>query len=50
MRAKINPDSKDQNDNSALDEKKLWKQLLEGYEFFSRARSIPIIGKFLFGI
>jgi hypothetical protein len=39
-----------QNDNSALDEKKLWKQLLEGYEFFSRARSIPIIGKFLFGI
>ncbi len=39
-----------QNDSSNVDEKKLWKQLLEGYEFFSRARSIPVIGKFLFGI
>ncbi|HPN37302.1 MAG TPA: hypothetical protein PL041_02785 [Melioribacteraceae bacterium] len=39
-----------QNDNSNADEIKLWKQLLDGYEFFSRARSIPIIGKYLFGI
>ncbi len=39
-----------QNDNSNQDEKKLWKKLLDGYEMFSRARSIPIIGKFIFGI
>ncbi len=38
------------NDSSNADEKKLWKQLLDGYEFFSRARSIPVVGKFLFGI
>lgn len=39
-----------QNDSSNVDEKKLWKKLLNGYEMFSRARSIPIVGKFIFGI
>lgn len=38
------------SDESTPDEKKLWKRLLNGYELFSRARSIPIIGKPIFGI
>ena len=31
-------------------EKKLWKRLLNAYEFFSRAKSIPIIGPPLFSM
>lgn len=37
-------------DQSAPSEKKLWRRMLRMYEFFSRARSIPIIGKPIFGI
>ncbi len=37
-------------DDSAPAERKLWKKLLNGYELFSRARSIPIIGKPIFSI
>ena len=31
-------------------EKKLWKRLLNAYEFFSRAKSIPVIGPPLFSM
>lgn len=31
-------------------EKKLWKRLLDAYEFFSRAKGIPIIGRPLFSM
>ncbi len=31
-------------------EKKLWKRLLNAYEFFSRAKSIPVIGSPLFSM
>jgi hypothetical protein len=31
-------------------EKKLWKRLLNAYEFFSRAKGIPIIGRTLFSM
>ncbi|MGE5399319.1 MAG: DUF6938 domain-containing protein [Ignavibacteriales bacterium] len=37
-------------DASAPSEKKQWKRMLGTYEFFSQARSIPIIGKPVFGI
>lgn len=37
-------------DDSAPSEKKLWKRMLGTYELFSRARSIPVIGKAIFGI
>lgn len=37
-------------DKSATSERKLWKRLLGIYEFFSRTRSIPIIGKPIFNI
>jgi hypothetical protein len=32
------------------EEAKLWRNLLRGYEFVSRARKLPIIGKPLFGV
>lgn len=31
-------------------EKKLWKRLIRGYEFFSRAKSIPVIGGPIFSL
>ena len=31
-------------------EKKLWKRLLNAYEFFSRAKGIPIVGPPLFSM
>ncbi|HEX2867916.1 MAG TPA: hypothetical protein VHO03_12780 [Ignavibacteriales bacterium] len=37
-------------DLSAPSEKKLWKRMLGTYELFSRARSLPVIGKPIFGI
>jgi len=37
-------------DLSAPAERKLWRRMLGTYELFSRARSIPVIGKPIFGI
>ncbi|MCU7494602.1 MAG: hypothetical protein HF314_01660 [Ignavibacteria bacterium] len=37
-------------DLSAPSERKLWRRMLGTYELFSRARSIPLIGKPIFGI
>jgi len=31
-------------------EKKLWKRLLNAYEFFSRAKSVPVIGPLIFSM
>ena len=33
---------------ASKNEEKLWKRVLNGYEFFSRTKGIPIIGNFLF--
>ena len=38
------------NDSVSPVEKKLWSRLLYVYEFLSRAKSIPVIGKPVFGI
>jgi len=38
------------NDSAPLGEKKLWKRILGVYEFLSRTRSIPIIGRPVFNI
>ena len=39
-----------ENDSATESEKKLWRRLTGIYELFSRARSIPVIGKPIFGI
>jgi hypothetical protein len=39
-----------ESDATSLIEKKLWRRLLWIYESFSRARSIPLIGRYIFGI
>ena len=39
-----------ESDATSLIEKKLWRRLLWIYEWFSRARSIPLIGRYIFGI
>ncbi len=38
------------NDADSANEKKLWQRVLGVYEFLSRAKSIPVIGKSLFNI
>jgi len=38
------------NDATSAKERRLWRHMLGIYEFFSRARSIPVIGKPVFGI
>jgi hypothetical protein len=38
------------NDATSPRERRLWRRTLGIYDFFSRARSIPVIGKPLFGI
>jgi len=36
------------NSDASETEKKLWARILDAYEMFSRARGIPVIGKFIF--
>jgi hypothetical protein len=38
------------SESTPLVEQKLWKRLLRGYEAFSRARSLPFVGRPLFSI
>jgi hypothetical protein len=38
------------NDGALESEKQLWSRALGGYEFFSRARGVPVIGRPAFGI
>ncbi len=38
------------NSNASKNEEKLWKRVLAAYEFVSRAKSLPIIGKYLFSL
>jgi hypothetical protein len=38
------------NDSATAGEKKLWSRLLSVYEFFSRARGVPFVGKPVFTI
>jgi hypothetical protein len=38
------------NDATSPKERRLWRRILGIYDFFSRARSIPVIGKPVFGI
>jgi Domain of unknown function (DUF6938) len=38
------------NESTPKSEKKLWNRLLRAYEFFSRAKSIPVIGPPLFSM
>lgn len=33
-----------------LEEAKLWRNLLRGYEFVSRVRKVPVVGRALFGV
>jgi hypothetical protein len=39
-----------ENDAASPTEKKLWRRLLRIYESFSRAWSIPLVGRYIFGI
>jgi hypothetical protein len=39
-----------ENDAASSTEKKLWRRLLRMYESFSRAWSIPLVGRYIFGI
>jgi len=38
------------NDATSARERRLWRHILGMYEFFSRAKSIPLVGKRVFGI
>lgn len=38
------------NEHTTDDEKKLWRRYLHLYEFFSRIKSLPFIGKTIFGM
>jgi len=39
-----------EDDSASPDEHRLWRRFLRIYEFFSRARGIPMVGKSIFGI
>lgn len=38
------------NSSASKNEEKLWKRVLAAYEFVSRAKNLPIIGKYLFSL
>ncbi|MEW6653337.1 MAG: hypothetical protein AB1394_07700, partial [Bacteroidota bacterium] len=38
------------NSNASKNEEKLWKRVLAAYEFVSRAKSLPIFGKYIFSL